>query len=183
VGRYVSDDEIERLIQHAPTKNLRFQIQLAAKVGMRLNEILQLSWDRIDLKGAWITLYAEHTKTKRKRFVPIPNDLLPEFKKRFQEKDGIFVFPANGTKSKPVSKHQSAWDTCREKAKVSCRFHDLRHRAITDMLAAGISETDVSKITGASPMIIARVYHHLRTDTLERVRNLSCGKFVGSGTK
>lgn len=182
-GRYVTDEEIERLIEHSPTENLRFQIQLAAKVGMRLNEILQLSWDRVDLKGGWITLYAEHTKTKRKRFVPIPNDLLPEFKKRFEEKESIFVFPGNGTKSKPVSKHQTAWDHCREDAKVSCRFHDLRHRAITDMLAAGISETDVSKITGASPMVISRIYHHLRTDTLERVRNLSCGKFVGKKQK
>lgn len=182
-GRYVSDDEIERLIEHAPTNNLRFHIQIAAKMGMRKTEILALSWDRVDLKGAWLTLYAENTKTKKKRFVPIPDDLLPEFKKRFDEKEGIFVFPANGTLSRPVGSHKSAWDTCRENAKVECRFHDLRHRAITDMLAAGISETDVSKITGASPIVIARIYHHLRTDTLERVRNLSCGKFVGKENK
>lgn len=178
VGRYVFDKEIDALLRHAPTENLKFQIRIAVKMGMRLNEILQLSWDRVDLKDGWVTLYAEHTKTKKKRFIPIPDDLLPEFKRRSLDKDGIFIFPANGTNSKPVSKHQTAWDNCRTKAKVSCRFHDLRHRAITDMLAAGVSETDVSKITGVSPLVISRIYHHLRSDTLERVRNLNCGKFV-----
>lgn len=182
-GRYLTDEEIERMVKHAVTDDLRFQIQIAAKMGMRKMEILALSWDRIDLKGGWITLYAEHTKTKRSRFVPIPDDLLPEFKRRASKKEGIFLFPAKGIPNRHVGTHQTALASTLKKAKVKCHFHELRHRALTDMLAAGVSETDVEKITGASPLVIKRVYHHLRRDTLERVRNLSCGKFVGKKKK
>lgn len=183
IGKYYSDEEITTLLSRA-TPDLHFQILIAIKMGMRLGEILGLSWDRINLTNGFITLHPENTKTRRKRFVPIHNDLLAEFQSRYDAAKKIFVFPSPHGLPTHVSSNKTAWNTARtSKPPVKGRFHDLRHRAMTDMLAAGISETDVSKITGASPEIIKRVYHHIRKDTLEQMRNLNCGKFVIMGAK
>lgn len=183
IGKYYEDSEIRALLKHSPTDNLKFQILIAIKMGMRLSEILHLSWDRVDLKTGIITLYSEHTKTRQKRFVPIHGDLLAEFKTRWADKDSIFLFPNPHDSTRPVGNNYSAWCTAREKSGVTGRFHDLRHRAMTDMLAGGLSDTDVSKITGASPEVIRRIYHHLRRDVLDKVRSLNCGKFVEKSKK
>lgn len=183
VGRYIEDEEIERLIAHAPTDDLRFQIQIAAKMAMRKTEILHLGWDRVDLKRGMITLNPEDVKTQRKRMVPIHSDLMAEFERRRAGAKHLWVFPSPIDPSRPVDTNKSAWDTCRTAAGVQCRFHDTRHKGITDMLAAGIPSPVVSKITGASEVVMKRIYHHLRLDDLELVRNLNRGKFVGDNKK
>lgn len=183
VGKYFEDEDIEALIEHAPTEDLRFQILIAVKLGMRLREILHLSWDRIDLKRGIISLQPEDNKTRRKRFIPIHTDLMPLLNARRDAADSLWLFPSPIDSNRPVDTNKHAWETCRRLAKVSGRFHDLRHKAITDMLAAGIPSADVTKICGASQTVIDRIYHHLRKDVLESFRNLNCGKFVGAKIK
>ena len=43
---------------------------MAYQTGMRLGEILHLTWGRVDLKATVIRLQAEDTKTNEKRLVP-----------------------------------------------------------------------------------------------------------------
>lgn len=183
IGRYVEDSEVERLLQASPTGDLVFQILIAAKMGMRLREILHLGWDRVDLARGFITLNPENVKTQMKRVVPIHADLADEFARRFGERKKLWLFPSPHDGSRPVDSNKSAWMTAMRESGVKCRFHDLRHKAITDMLAAGIPSPVVSKITGASEQVMQRIYHHLRADDLERVRRLNCGKFVGDFQK
>jgi integrase len=53
-----------------------------------------------------------------------------------------------------------AWDFARKQAKVDCRFHDLRHTAISRMAEAGIPDRVVMQIAGhVSRAMLARYSH------------------------
>ncbi len=46
------------------------------------------------------------------------------------------------------------------------RFHDLRHEATSRFVEAGLSDLEVSSITGHKSMQMLKRYTHLRTESL-----------------
>lgn len=73
--RWISRAEAARLIQEAgrdPRANhLPAFVRLAANTGMRAGEMLGLEWSRVDLSRNLLFLEAEHTKTKKRRSIPL----------------------------------------------------------------------------------------------------------------
>ena len=55
-------------------------MKLAYHTGMRRGEILNLKWDRVDLKEGFIRLRPEDTKTTEGRLVPLNQELMEMFK-------------------------------------------------------------------------------------------------------
>src|SRR5256885_12232772 len=47
---------------------------LALNTGCRKNELLKLSWDRVDLKANVLRLEGEHTKSGKRRAVPLRSE-------------------------------------------------------------------------------------------------------------
>ena len=41
--------------------------------------------------------------------------------------------------TKPIGRWKEAWEAAKNRAKVQCRFHDLRHTGCTRMLEAGVT--------------------------------------------
>ena len=131
--------------------------------GMRRGEIVNLTWDRVDLENRVITLEREHTKTDEKRIVPICDSLhkiLVNIPRRIcvdQEtgKRGFspYVFLYKGL---PVKDIRAALRKACEKAgipygretKGGITFHDLRHTFTTNMRRAGVHDTVIMAITG-----------------------------------
>jgi integrase len=89
-----------------------------------------------------------------------------------------FVFPAEqygtpgeespGTHeqnpNQPIGSWKTAWKNARKLAGVSCRFHDLRHSAVTRLLEAGVSFPIVASLLGWSPSTttkMAKRYGHI----------------------
>lgn len=67
--RVLSEDEWARLYQ-ASKPHLRPILLLAYQLGQRFSEIIELTWDRVDLRRGFILLRAADTKTKTRREVP-----------------------------------------------------------------------------------------------------------------
>jgi integrase len=68
--RILSEDEWMRLYE-AAASHLRPILLVAYHLGQRLGEILNLTWDRVDLQQGFITLRAIDTKTKKPRQVAV----------------------------------------------------------------------------------------------------------------
>jgi integrase len=62
--RVLSEDEWPQLYQ-AATPHLCPILLLAYHLGQRFSEIIELTWDRVDLRRGFILLRAMDTKTKR----------------------------------------------------------------------------------------------------------------------
>jgi len=63
---------------------------------MRKGEILNLTWERVDLERRWFHLRRGDTKTDCARKVPIPEPLLPYLESLPRETPGFFLFTWRG---------------------------------------------------------------------------------------
>jgi integrase len=128
--RVLSPGEFERL-QHHASPHLQAINLMAYQTGMRRGEILNLTWDRVDLKAELIRLKAEDTKTDNARFVPLTADLTAQLKDLYKVRylNEPHVFLVNG---KSVHSSKTAFNAACRRAKIEgFRFHDFRHTAVT----------------------------------------------------
>lgn len=84
--RWITKAEAARLIQCARQlrsgDRLADFIELALHTGCRMNELLRLDWCRVDWANELIILEAEHSKTNRRRTVPLNAVALHALKRR-----------------------------------------------------------------------------------------------------
>jgi integrase len=169
-GRELSARELARL-EKAATPNLRFQIRIAWRMGLRLREILRLRWEQIDFERQVIRLSAQDTKTRKARDVPIPPQLLPEFRRRGVRAPCQWVF-WNPTLTGPVTTNARAWRRAKRVAGIKARFHDLRHTCASILDRERIALKTQSAVLGASAIVLSRIYHHVNERDLQRVRRV-----------
>jgi len=104
--RIISSEEFEALMKHAPV-HLKSIIAMGYYTGMRRGEILNLTWDRVDLANRMIRLRVGDTKDKQARNIPIFPELynilskLPNRLRQDGSDDHVFLF-----KGKPLDHDQ-----------------------------------------------------------------------------
>lgn len=190
IGRALEDREVKQLLQAAnELKNEKIyqQIMLAVTMGLRKSEILQLAVIEIDLKTREIDLNPKRLKIRKRREVPIPihDDVWPIIKELVSEAEGKFLFPKvlTSIKGRPVDwnhpqvDNSSVFDRVRTNAKIKCRFHDLRHTCITNLVAERIPLATISKIMGASIHLVNKIYDHVTKKTKSDLKKLRRGRF------
>ena len=132
---------------HAPA-SYQDVLDFAYYSGWRRNEILQLTWDEIDLQGGVIRLPARRSKTRVGRMLPIspPLRLVLDRRQRRQRVGDRRVFSRDGV---PVRVWRYALrDACR-KAQVPHRLlHDCRRTAARNLIRAGVPERIAMLLTG-----------------------------------
>jgi integrase len=69
--RILSPEEYTLLLVHCPDY-LKSIVKMAYYTGMRQGEILNLTWEQVDLREGFVRLNPEHTKTNDRRLVPLP---------------------------------------------------------------------------------------------------------------
>lgn len=174
-GRVLTESEISSLFE-AMNVDGRDQFTLAYECGMRLREMLSLTWDRVNFEKETITLRRDDVKTGRKtgkgrEFVVTVGALqrLKERKKRMGDRSP-YVFPSKGNLNKPQRQNKTMWERAKRKARITgrCRWHDIRHTAITHMLMTMRQDIAlVSEYVGTSVRTLQRVYLH---STAEQTR-------------
>ncbi len=152
--RVLSKTEFEDLRQNAPN-HVKPILPTAYYTGMRQGEILNLTWDRVDLKERVIRLQPEDTKDNEPRDIPICDELSEIFERlpRGIRSARVFIF-----KGKPIQDIRKALRKACEDAgipygrfvKDGFVFHDLRHTFNTNMRKAGVTESVIMAVTGHS---------------------------------
>jgi integrase len=179
-GRALSREEQHRLLAAAATNRspyILLALRLALQTGMRFDEIRHLTWGSIDGARGVITVPKSKTPAGERRIVPLTDGLrraIEEYRAWYVAKLGKtrpdwFLFPFTrvilpADPERPCTTLKHAWESTRRAAGVKCRFHDLRHSAITRMLEAGAPEHAVRAIVGhVSPKMLER-YAHMRLE-------------------
>jgi integrase len=152
--RVLSGEEFSRLMVALPS-HTRAIVATGFYAGMRKGEVLNLTWDKVDLRDRVIKLGVADTKDRESRTIPICDalhDILKEIPRAIHD-NHVFLF-----KGKPIRDIRTALTrACRDAGipygrgeKNGFVFHDTRHCFNTNMRKSGVPESVIMKITGHS---------------------------------
>lgn len=166
--RVLTHDEEERLLAVCTGQraHLRSIVVMAVDTACRRGEIYKLRWAMVNLAQGVISLPGEITKTGKPRSVPITlrlRDEIVALKEKGSIDDDAFVFPVR------VNAKDSWASACKQAQITGLRFHDLRHTAITRMIAAGVNPALVMKISGHDNYQTFLRYLNPQANTLREV--------------
>jgi integrase len=179
IGRALSPEEEAALLQSAAVNLSPFIdrfIRIALTSAMRSGEIRTLQVRRLDFANR--TLQVGRAKSKRGtgRVIPMNtdlNNLLSDQVLWLEEKFGKvqpdwYLFPTVGDArrsddpTRPVTTIKSAWEGVRTPAGMACRFHDLRHTAITKLAEQGVPDSTMKALAGHVHEKMLERYSHIR---------------------
>jgi len=177
--RYLSVEEVNRLISASPTP-LKPIVTMAVNTGMRKGEILNLTWDRVDLKHGFIILGDDMVKTGKGRQIPINGLLMSVLKAAYVKRrlDIPIVFPSPSGAAY-VAINVPFKSACRKAGIKDFHFHDLRHTFASQAVMNGADLPSVQKLLGHSNIAMTMRYSHLSKDHLSKTVNI-LGNLFGS---
>ena len=165
--RFLSHDEYRRLLA-AAGPHLRPIIETAVATGMRLEELLSLKWEHVDLERREVRLIV--TKSKQPRVIPLSDRavaIIAAAARSAQASPYVFTNPASGSRFKTVKR---AFRTaCRRAGVQDMRFHDLRHTFASWAVQSGADLYRLSRILGHTTLQMTARYAHLATEHLHEV--------------
>ena len=154
-------------------------VRLAIETGMRQSEILHLRCDQVDRERRVLRL--ADTKNGSARTVPLTKSatevITAALANPTRPPETKFVFfgePGRMGDRKPYQ-FTKVWQTIRRRLGLTdLRFHDLRHEAVSRLVEAGLSDQEVSAISGHKSMQMLKRYTHLRgEDLVERLDRIA----------
>ena len=116
--------------------------------GWRRNEILNLTWDEVDLAGGVIRLSPRRSKTRTGRVLPMSAPLRQVLmrRERVRRPGDRPVFRRDGV---PVRVWRTALrDACRQAHVPHRMLHDCRRTAARNLIRAGVPERIAMLLTG-----------------------------------
>ena len=139
-----------------------------------------LRWRQVDLIRRIVTVGKSKTEAGTGRLVPLNAQaaaITTFWAQRWPRRQpDHYVFPRVRSGSppdptQPLQVWKRSWSTARRRAKVSCRFHDLRHSCVTSLLEGGAPFSVVAALMGWSASTTAAMtkrYGHIGEAALRR---------------
>lgn len=194
VGRAVTPDEEHRLLvaaRKSASRSLYPAIVLSIHTGTRNAELRDLRWRQVDFLKQEIVIGKSKTQAGEGRVIPLSQTALQcmtDWRGLFPDaKPEHYVFPSEryglhgkkGTFGGTVQVYdydpqtsiagwKSSWTTCRKRAGVSCRWHDMRHTFISHMAEGLASDTTIMAMAGQVSKKTMERYSHVRMEAKRR---------------
>ncbi len=168
--RHLSFAQLTTLIGIARAKYpyLADFIELATQTGCRKQEILGLEWERVDLTRELFYLQGEHTKSAKRRSVPINQTARAVLVRRlaFRSENcphSPWVFThSDGKRIKDL--RRSFTTACRKAGIWDFRIHDLRHTCASLAISEGVPLAAIRDLLGHSSVTVTERYAHLKPE-------------------
>lgn len=142
-------------------------VELALETSMRRSELLNLTWEEIDLKAGTARLPV--TKNGHPRTVALSPRAVELLLQGSSRRGPVLRCTANAIKC--------AFTRAKTEAGLDgiC-FHQTRHEAISRMWELGLSEVEISNQSGHRSWVMLRRYSHVQASTLaEKLKDISPG--------
>lgn len=157
--RTLTQEETVALLKALP-EHIREIALFGLMTGIRRSEIVNLTWDRVDLTAQTVRVYLKHKKERVLHTVDLSPTAMRVLVRRAQHGKVGKVFDATN--------FQHLWlKTVRALNLHDLRFHDLRHTFAT-LVARKASLSVVSKLLGHSNILTTQRYAHVQREDLRR---------------
>jgi integrase len=145
--RYLTKDERDKLLEHIEAPHVRLFVTLALTTGARMGAILDLTWDRVDLKHGTIDFNppGRDKSNKRRTVVPINSRLRAELEKAREWALSDHVIEYGG---RSVASVKRAIAAAARRSGVQCSPHVFRHTAAVWMAEADIPMEQIAQYLG-----------------------------------
>ncbi len=172
--RWITQSEAQVLIRMAEREgqapHLADFIRLALNTGCRRNEMLELEWRRVDLQAGLIHLEGQHTKSGKRRSVPLNGVAREAMLSRARFK--VQHCPASpwvfcDHEGNRVQSIKRSWATACQRAGIEdLHIHDLRHTCAAWLVTAGVPLTEIRDLLGHSTIRMTERYAHLAPENI-----------------
>lgn len=169
--RWLSREEFKKLCEQLP-EHLKLAAQFAIYTGLRMRSMLQLTWDRVDLRSSRLWVPGRQMKGKNAHGLPLSRDAKRVLRKlKTLNPDGASVFQWNG---KPIDDcNTRAFKEAVARASVApLRWHDLRHTFASWAVQNGVTLHELMQLGDWKSYSMVLRYAHLAPDHLARAANL-----------
>ncbi len=187
---YIDEKTLEVICEKLEVEIIKEIVTLGFYTGMRLNELINLTWRNVDLGTRTITVGDENftTKGRNQRYIPIceeafevimnrkteevkcdtPRILRIQPSQRGELQDDFVFCKANGA--------SYTGDYISRRFKLACRkagvdkaihFHSLRHSFASNLAQRGVSLYTIKELLGHSSIATTEIYSHLNMDALK----------------
>jgi site-specific recombinase XerD len=171
---FINVEELKLILVQENNPILRNIYQFAFYTGMRISEILNLTWGSVAQRSNVIKITNSEyftTKSKRERIVPISNivsGILLEMGLGYNNNPNDYIFTKDGEKFKTnyVSKQ---FKKCVRGAGLdeSMHFHTLRHSFASHLVQKGASLFTVKELLGHKDFKTTQIYSHSSNQNLK----------------
>jgi integrase len=180
-------EEIDALADTADER-MRMAVLLGSRCGLRRNEMLGLTSDRVAWMRDWsvrvdrqsarqsmaepmsfTTLKSSHSN----RTIPLPEDLALELSElvRIEGLGEFDLLVHDHGRGFVPQRFNGLWRSLRAKVGSTIRYHGLRHFYCSTLLAAGVNVKAVATAAGhSSPVITLSTYSHVMRGDEDRIR-------------
>ncbi|MCI4625028.1 MAG: tyrosine-type recombinase/integrase [Candidatus Magnetoovum sp. WYHC-5] len=159
IPRYLSQDEIDKLLTVIKDEEFKIMILLFLNTGMRRKELLNLEWT--DIKTDYIHL--KKTKRNLERAFPMTDKTKALLNDLKQISKGKRLF--RWTDINFISKMFKA--SAKKAGLEDIKLHDLRHTFASYLAMAGESLNTIQELLGHQQISTTQIYSHLSQDHLK----------------
>jgi integrase len=164
--RWITREEAKQLIAAAEQSKADYLtdfIKLGLNTGMRVNEILSLTWDNVDLKNKLIVL--EETKSGKRESIPLNQSAYTLLVNRKQQNATRYVF--SNKQGERIGSVKKAFKTACVAAGINnFRMHDMRHTCAAWLVTKGVPLIVVRDLLRHSNIKTTEIYAHLAPETV-----------------
>ncbi len=145
-------------------------IRLALHTGCRKSELLKLEWQRVDLHTGLFYLDTHHTKTRKRRAIPLNHEARTAMlnRARFRAKHcpaSPWVFCDK--EGQPIINIRRSFETaCRRIGLEDFNIHDLRHTCAAWLVSNGVAMVEVRDLLGHASITMTERYAHLAPENI-----------------
>jgi integrase/recombinase XerD len=176
---YVTEDILWSVTLHIKNEIVRDGVILAFFSGVRLGEVVSLTWDAVNLKEEVLIIGKDFdTKSRKQRYVPMHTKVKEILIKRLEGQGEPSPKSSPFSKGRGLSRgyvfckstgYPFTTDYFSRSFKRACRdagvdeeihFHSIRHGAITRMITKGANLPAVQRIAGHSSIQTTMIYTH-----------------------
>lgn len=139
---------------------------LALLLGMRQGEVLDLTWDALDLDTGVLVVRRETAKTHKARALPLPAVVVSMLNEL--PRTSIYVFPRPSGQRRDSKADWNEWQLLLARCQLPrVRVHDARHTTPTLLLELGVPARVVSEILGhATTAMTLDTYTHVHDQSV-----------------
>lgn len=169
--KILSPAQTKHLIASVRGHRFELAVVLGAAMALRVNEMLALQWEDVDLENGKLTV--EHTLWKGERFnpktqssmavMPIPAVALEALRRVRMTCTGTgYLSPTRSGRPLYAADFHKQWKKlCKQAGIPDITYHTLRHGAASYLLNAGVPLGNVSRfLRHSNPSITSRIYVH-----------------------